>query len=381
MGILEYLYVVPLFAGVLLLVKGFTKEKKDKQSGRRGFARLKPSEIAANLIDKLKYITPKKGSRAYGFYEEFLKHTVLNVDRFFKIKYMLALTILIVLLLAKYTNVSIYTKEIYTKFDYYTDLLYQFKGQIADENKALKQEIHYLNVALGEISKNEINQAAKEEIHGRIKNLIREADEELFLPKDTVVNKVYYRLYDYYKYRKLNMPLYVLVCLGVFFIPEVWVLIHNFFAGVDAKRELRFLKKLIIVNGSIKPVDFMELLELLIDKSKYYKKTLQEIQDLNKKNTVDNRTIYSNYIRKAGDLNTKLFFEKLDQANNYDFDQAIMNIENEFKLEKREQARRVSKQIGVINIAGIVGYMVLIVILIMYLLIPWLRSYNMNQII
>jgi len=173
----------------------------------------------------------------------------------------------------------------------------------------------------------------------------------------------------------------LLAALIVFFIPEIWVLIYNFFSAVDAKRELRFLKKLIIVNGSIKPVDFMELLSLLIDKSKHYKKTLKEIEDLNKKNTIDNRAIYSTYIRNAKDLNIKLFFEKLDQANNYDFDQAILNIENEFKLEKREQIRQIRKQIGVINIFGIVGYMVLIVILIMYLLTPWLQSYSMNQII
>ncbi len=125
----------------------------------------------------------------------------------------------------------------------------------------------------------------------------------------------------------------------------------------------------------------MELLDILIDRSRYYKGMLQEIQDANKRNNIDNKAIYSAYISSAKDLDTKLFYEKLDQANNYDFDQAILNIQNEFKMEKREQARKVKKRIDLINILGIMVFMILIVIMIMYLLIPWMRSYNLSQMI
>ena len=107
---------------------------------------------------------------------------------------------------------------------------------------------------------------------------------------------------------------------------------------------------------------------------------LSDIEEKNKKNSVNNRDIYQELIKGAKDLDTKLFYEKLDQANNYDFDQAVLNIENEFKMEKRAQARKVRKQIEIIHAAGIIGFMFLVVILILYLIIPWIEAYNMNQI-
>ena len=125
----------------------------------------------------------------------------------------------------------------------------------------------------------------------------------------------------------------------------------------------------------------MELLKLLIDKAKYHKKMLCDIEEKNKRNSINKRSIYQSLIKNAKDIDTKLFYEKLDQANNYDFDQAVLNIENEFKMEKRAELRKVRKQIEIIHATGIIGFMLLVVILILYLIIPWIKAYSMNQII
>jgi hypothetical protein len=46
----------------------------------------------------------------------------------------------------------------------------------------------------------------KEEIQSKIKSYIKYADSSLANTKgDTIANKVYYRLYDYYKYREINI--------------------------------------------------------------------------------------------------------------------------------------------------------------------------------
>ena len=127
-------------------------------------------------------------------------------------------------------------------------------------------------------------------------------------------------------------------------------------------------------------MDFREVLKILIDKSRHYKKILQDIEDKNKRNSVDPGTEYSEYIKGTKELEVKLFFEKLDQANNYDFDQAIRNIENEFRLEKREDVRKIRKRIEFIHVVGITGFMIIILISVLYLIEPWLRMYNMNQI-
>ena len=172
-----------------------------------------------------------------------------------------------------------------------------------------------------------------------------------------------------------------MIALLFSFMPELYLSIRKIFIKADARRELIFLKRLLILNGSIKPVDFMEVLKILIDKSKYYKKILQEIEDKNKKNSVDNCRIYNTYIRNWKDVDLKLFFEKLDEANNYDFDQAILNIENEFRLQRREEIRKVRKRIEFIHVMGIMGFMLIITLLIVYLIIPWMQLYDMNKIL
>ena len=107
------------------------------------------------------------------------------------------------------------------------------------------------------------------------------------------------------------------------------------------------------------------------------KKILLEIEESNKKNYEENTKIYQKYINESKDLETKLFFEKLDEANNYDFDQAIINIKNEFNLDKRMQTRKVKKTVENIHVWGLVGFMALIVLIIFYLLMPWMTSYDM----
>ena len=40
---------------------------------------------------------------------------------------------------------------------------------------------------------------------------------------------------------------------------------------------------MVIVNGSIKPINFNELLEVLMNKAKYYQKIIKEIADNSQK--------------------------------------------------------------------------------------------------
>ena len=183
-----------------------------------------------------------------------------------------------------------------------------------------------------------------------------------------------------YTFNKTSYGSAFLFALCAYFIPELLILLFNFLNKSNERAEKRFMKRLIIMNGSIKPTDFMMVLSELIDKSKFYKKILLEIEDSNKKNYEENTKIYQKYIQQSKDLETKLFFEKLDEANNYDFDQAIINIKNEFNLDKRMQTRKVKKTVENIHVWGLVGFMALIVLIIMYLLMPWMTSYDLGSI-
>ncbi|MCX7921395.1 MAG: hypothetical protein N3B21_05145 [Clostridia bacterium] len=370
----NYLYLLPIIAAVVLFIKYIIERGK---LNRFNTGRNAVKNAAARIFEA---IMPKPSTKIYRNYANFLRFTSFTVEDMFKAKMILFASVLLMCVLVKGTNISIYTKDILNKYDYQSDLIYKVKS-VADEQAALRQEIQYFDEAMRIVTSGIIKQQSKDEVEVLIKSLINKSDAELFQPRDTIANKIYHRIYDYHKHRKWNPVLYIALSLLISFVIEFGVFIYNFFARAEAKKELRFLKKLMIINGSIKPVDFMKLLSVLISKSKYHKKILKDIEEMNKKNTIDNKDIYYSLIKGTKDIELKLFYEKLDQANNYDFDQAIINIENEFQMEKRVQVRKIKKQTELIHAVGITGFMALIFILMLYLIIPWLNSYSMDQIL
>lgn len=374
MDVTNYVFLIPFAVALIFFtVNIISDSKKYKMKARK-------NNIYNLLYKGLSVFLPKDNSGIWRFYSHKLRFTNFSVEQIIKLKFLLFVFTIFVCVLVKLTNISMYTKDIFSKFDYQCDLIYQSKLVVSEE-VAMQQEIHYLNIVLLNIKRADFSLLGKEDLQAKIKALINISDSEVYLPKDTLANKIYYRLDSYYGCRHWNILLYLFIGLCITFIPDVFLILRNYFAKADSKKEIKFLKKLIIINGSIKPVDFMELLKLLIDKAKYHKKMLCDIEEKNKKNSVNKRCIYQQLIKNAKDIDTKLFYEKLDQANNYDFDQAVLNIENEFKMEKRSELRKVRKQIEIIHAAGIIGFMLLVVILIFYLIIPWIEAYSMNQII
>jgi len=333
-------------------------------------AQKKPNAVL-NLFKLIK-------SNIYDFYyAKFLKFTDMKPKTLLRIKAAIFLLVFLMALAVELTNIQYQKDMIFNKYDYKMDFIYRSNAKV-DEDFALSQEIACLKAALEKISKSEMVQGAGY-IEQRIKNIAKDLGIIMTIPEEAFANKVYYRLKDYYEASGMSIFKYIIGALAVSFLPEVLLAFRGIFRRAEARQELKFLKKLVIVNGSIKPVDFYKVLNILIEKSKLYRAFLEDVRDKNLKNTVDNHSIYQNYIKKSKRIDEKLFFEKLNQANNYDFEQAVQNIQNEFRLEKREEARKVRKKIEVIHIIGLTGLMLIITALIMYLIIPWTNMYDMNN--
>lgn len=375
MFILRYVYIVPLLAasGIIFryLVRNRNKYKADvlRFIKKRYFA-VNTFKFTGRLI--------KKDSRLYLFYSgSLLKHADFDIDTLFQVKFVIFVFVLGIAWLVKYTDITMQTRDILSKFDYSIDPVFEYKN-IKDKDAAMKQEMEFFKKSLQKIKAEDLKNTAAD-VQADIKSLISGSDSELVLPKDTLASKIYHRLTDYYAVRKLKPFLYILSAFVLSFTPEIYFLTYNILVKADERKELRFLKKLMIMNGSIPPVDFMGVLNCLIEKSKYYKRILEEIGDNNRKNSVDTKAIYKKFISETQDINEKLFFEKLDEANNSKFEQAITNIENEFRLEKREVQRNIRKRIEVIHAMGVMGMMVIITIMVLYLIMPWMKAYNSNQ--
>lgn len=376
MNILLYIYILPLTAAFYFITKALWVKIKADNRIIQAFSVGKRE--AVSQLDKLTgFIFPQKSAVRQFYNQHILFYSNLSFDTLIKFKLIIFLGVFILAVLIKYTNVSIQTDEILNKYDYKVDMLLQ--EDIKDKNSAMLEEKNYLEQAMAEIGHNVLT-LSKDSVESIIKGMMMDKKaSDLEASVDTITNKVYYRLYDYYFIRHYHILFYFMTALLLSFMLELFFILLNFIRKSDTKKELRFLKKLIILNGSIKPVDFMEVLKILIHRSIYYRKVLQDIEDKNRRNSIDTRTVYQGLYASAGSINEKLFFEKLDEANNYDFDQAVKNISYEFTLEKKELERAVRKRIEVIHVIGVTGFLLIILIMVIYLIQPWLSMYDIRQ--
>lgn len=118
------------------------------------------------------------------------------------------------------------------------------------------------------------------------------------------------------------------------------------------RKELRFLKKLFLMSGSIKPVDSMQVVNAMYERSYYYRQDLERIMDVLRKSSVDKEDFFSELLTESEDLDSKLFYEKLSIGFLYDFDLAVRNIEADFIQEKRAYARFDKKRVNFTILSG-----------------------------
>ncbi len=389
MNIHKFLFILPLLVSFILLYKYLasrvtifkfkTIEEIQKNIDNKGFWKSIKLYIT-KIFDMIgKYTSPPKKSVIHKAYRKFLRFTKLNVESYFTMKFMTVIFVILLILMVRYTNISLYTQEIVSSYSYKLDAIYQQDDRLVDKEKALNDEVDFLYIVMDKINPHELsNEQMKEEILGEIKSIITASDRQLQLPSYTIANKVYYRLKDYYSVREPKYLLYFIILSLAFLSFDGVIFVYNVFAKADAKIELRFLKKLIILNGNFKDMNFTEILSLLIKKSKYYKDILLQIEVVNNKNTVENEQVYRDILSSVKDYDAKLFFEKLEQANNSNFNYAIKNIEEEELITQEERKIKVNQRVESIHAFGVVGAFIIIFLLINYLLIPWLQSQDIS---
>ncbi len=372
----KFLYVIPFAIAVLLIASYLVSIIKTNMVVILKYSNEGGKKVSF-VLQKLFKLIPRD-SKLRKFYANYiLKYSNLKFERLVEIKAYLFIIAMAFFLTMYFTNIKFFSSSVFNSFKYKVDFAYEYHG-VENETEALKQEQKYLNQAIKEIGKNVSVQSA-EDAQQLIRSMVTERKYDLQEPIETLANKVYYRLKDYYGVRRLNLLPYAFLALIISFIPELILAIRNKIIVSSTRKELVFLKKLIILNGSIPPVDFFEVLELLINKSRYYKPILEDIRDKNLANSIDNKKIYSNLIEDTNNLDEKLFFEKLDEANNYNFEQAIRNITHEFELDKREMDRHLQKQVSKIQINGFIGFSIIILLMFVIIVIVWVNTYDMSD--
>ncbi len=389
-NIQKYIFLLPLVISLLLLCKYLVSRVKvfkfksieEIQESLKNKGLFKSMKFyTSKAFDVIgKYASPPKKSKIYKTIRQFLRFTKFTVESYFAVKIVAVLLAILLIWMVRYTNITIYTQEIINSYSYKLDAIYEQDDRLVNKDKALKEEMDFFYIAMEKIDAKELeNDQMKEEILEEIRLMITSSNRPLELPSYTIASKVYYRLKDYYSVRKANFSLYFMVLALVFFSFDGIIFVYNVFAKANAKIELRFLKKLIILNGNFKDLNFTDILGLLIKKSKYYRNILLQIEVVNNKNTVENEQVYREILSSVKDDDAKLFFEKLEQANNSNFSYAIKNIEEEELMTQEERKIKVDQRVEAIHAFGVVGAFIIIFLLANYLLIPWLQSQDISS--
>ena len=176
----------------------------------------------------------------------------------------------------------------------------------------------------------------------------------------------------------LKMIVLLVVSCAAFYIPGVLKIFYKSGEIHRKRRELRFLKRIFVMSGSVKPVDYLQVVNTMYERSFFYRHDLEQLMDILRKNNIDKEDFFGELLLRTGDLDSKLFYEKLSIGFLYDFDLAIRNIEADFIQEKRAHARYIKKRINFIHIIGITGLFIAMAILLLYMLQPWLDSMDLQ---
>lgn len=178
----------------------------------------------------------------------------------------------------------------------------------------------------------------------------------------------------------LNIFLCLVVGCAAYYLPTLIEYLRKKSDKTKRRQELRFLKKIFVLAGSIKPVDFTTVIKTMIEKSYYYKQDLMNILEALRKSNLDREEFFGQLLGETKDIDSKLFFEKLNIGFFFDFDMAVKGISGDFEQEKRAHARLIKKKISLIHIMGITGLFIAMTILLIYMLQPWLESLDMTGI-
>lgn len=164
-----------------------------------------------------------------------------------------------------------------------------------------------------------------------------------------------------------------------FLIPDLVLL--GRFGGlyVGRKKEIEFLKRLFLLNGSVEPVVFDEVFRILRDNARSLRPLFDRLEQKRTSNTEDLRFVYQTLGQECGDLEVRLFLEKLYQADCLDLRQGVESLRMDQMIQKMTRRREAESLRSLIELFGLTFSVVLAGLLTYYLLLPWLTLYSMQM--
>ena len=313
----------------------------------------------------MKFVYPKENTKTYNYYKKLIDKAVsqIGVDDLFNIKFLVTIVVLSLILLIAKSNVYYQATDVVEDIKDSSVMLYSTDKKDEDANKKevmekkkKEREIFYKlknNFSISELKKNEAG-AVNRIAMFLYTNNIKTKDEQV----EDIARRMFDKLKKYDDAQNIDYFGILLMVIIAFFTPEGFLYIRSFLVKYFIYNEFLQLEVTAIMVGKLEPIKVEEILNVLSENSKYFKKYIDEIRYnyFDVKN--GHSKAFDSVIARISHKELRYLMKSLQQAAESDLKITIENLENQRKSNKefrniREQNKLKQKDLlGIMIILG-----------------------------
>lgn len=312
---------------------------------------------------------------------KFLPYSTLSISLILVLKAVIIVVVFVFICLAKWTNIQYYDDRIFNEYDYRVPMSYKSNLEPELHEEAMIQERTLLERLLTDYTKEDLMYIySPPDVSYQAVVYAKEMGIELIDDEETVGQRLYTRAYDYHFYRQWDVGLYAAVAIAMSFLTEAWLGARASLARSRERENLYFQKKIMVLHGSLKPVNFDKMMQEMISKATpYNKENLKKVHEALKDISVDSAQVIKKIGREQPDNFSRMFYEKLYLAAEVNMQDAIDSMNAELKYERVDEARAYTNAAKQLELKGVGYSMLMLFVAMLYILIPMYSAVNLSE--
>jgi hypothetical protein len=320
---------------------------------------------------------PRETSKTYKFYSKLLNKAILSigVDDIFNIKLLFATTAFVLICLIGQSNIYSQSNEIIGRLADRSAMLFATEANQQIDKKAEKQNISnerkMFEFLVGRFSYNELKQ---NETVAEI-NIARDLQNNNMGTQDEEVSglarRMYNKLIAYYQVKEVDWFGIMMLVIMAFFLPDAYLFLRSYLIKYLIYNEYLQLEVTAIMVGKLEPIKVEEILNVMSENSKYFKRYIDEIRYnyFDVKN--GHAKAFESVIEKITNKELRYLMKALQQASESDLKMTIENLENQRNSNKEFRNIKEQSKLKKKDLVGILIILVALVAVCVYAFGPF----------
>lgn len=354
-----------------IIIKSSILSVKKKHLVKRSF---KETYIYKNVISCLH---PREGTKLYEYYRDLIDKAVshLGVDDLWNIKFICVIVVLMLVIAVTKTNIYYKSQEIAEELNAVPAMLFTSESdqkeskKKEEERKKYERELFYKIKNCFDIKELKKNDAkALSDIAEYIYvNKLNPKDE----PAEDVARRIYDKLKKYNEVQQVDVLGIIILGVFAFFAPEGYLYGKRMLVNYLLYNEYLQLEVATIMVGKLEPIKVEEILNVLSENSKYFKRYIDEIR-FNYFNVKDgNVEAFNSVISRVKHKELRYLLKALQQGVESDLKLTIENLENQRRSNKEFRNIKEQNKLKQKDLLGISVILLMLLVLCVYIFAPF----------